>query len=91
MIFSKNDEVGFVVFETKVGILLGAIIGALNGQEIESGYVRGAAAGAISGAIFLIEVFESSMLLWQSDESGIGCILYLVTDILYLKQHPILD
>lgn len=52
--------------------------GALIGQETESGFVRGAAVGAISGAVFSIEVFESSLLLWQSDESGIGCILYLV-------------
>lgn len=52
--------------------------GALIGQETESGFVRGAAVGAISGAVFSIEVFESSLLLWQSDESGIGCLLYLI-------------
>ncbi|KAG4175238.1 hypothetical protein ERO13_A11G171900v2, partial [Gossypium hirsutum] len=33
---------------------------------------------AISGAVFSIEVFESSLVLWQSDESGIGCLLYLI-------------
>ncbi|KAG9132181.1 hypothetical protein Leryth_027412 [Lithospermum erythrorhizon] len=52
--------------------------GAFIGQETESGFVRGAAIGAISGAVFSIEVFESSLLLWQSDDSGIGCILYLI-------------
>lgn len=58
--------------------MLGAMTGALIGQETESGFVRGAAVGAISGAVFSIEVFESSLVLWQSDESGIGCLLYLV-------------
>uniref|UniRef100_A0A7C8YAZ2 RING-type domain-containing protein n=1 Tax=Opuntia streptacantha TaxID=393608 RepID=A0A7C8YAZ2_OPUST len=61
-----------------VGTLLGAMTGALIGQETESGFVRGAAIGAISGAVFSIEVFESSVLLWRSDESGIGCLLYLI-------------
>lgn len=63
-----------------MGTLLGALTGALIGQETESGFVRGAAVGAISGAVFSIEVFESSLLLWQSDESGIGCLLYLVSN-----------
>ncbi|KAK9713063.1 hypothetical protein RND81_06G000700 [Saponaria officinalis] len=61
-----------------VGTLLGAMTGALIGQETESGFVRGAAIGAISGAVFSIEVFESSLVLWRSDESGIGCLLYLI-------------
>ncbi|KAF5753074.1 NEP1-interacting protein 1 [Tripterygium wilfordii] len=61
-----------------VGTFLGAMTGALIGQETESGFVRGAAVGAISGAVFSIEVFESSLVLWQSDESGIGCLLYLI-------------
>ncbi|KAG5245486.1 NEP1-INTERACTING PROTEIN-LIKE 2 [Salix viminalis] len=65
-------------FFALVGTLLGAMTGALIGQETESGFVRGAAVGAISGAVFSIEVFESSLVLWQSDESGIGCVLYLV-------------
>lgn len=64
-----------------VGTLLGAMTGALIGQETESGFVRGAAVGAISGAVFSIEVFESSLVLWQSDESGIGCLLYLVSNL----------
>ncbi|KHG27049.1 NEP1-interacting 1 -like protein [Gossypium arboreum] len=65
-------------FFALVGTLLGAMTGALIGQETESGFVRGAAVGAISGAVFSMEVFESSLLLWQSDESGIGCLLYLI-------------
>ncbi|KAK9039741.1 hypothetical protein GQ457_06G039540 [Hibiscus cannabinus] len=65
-------------FFALVGTLLGALTGALIGQETESGFVRGAAVGAISGAVFSIEVFESSLVLWQSDESGIGCLLYLI-------------
>ena len=69
-----------------VGTLLGAMTGALIGQETESGFVRGAAVGAISGAVFSIEVFESSLVLWQSDESGIGCLLYLVSNFSF---HPV--
>lgn len=68
----------FTFFFALVGTLLGAMTGALIGQETESGFIRGAGIGAISGAVFSIEVFESSVLLWQSDESGIGCILYLI-------------
>jgi hypothetical protein len=53
--------------------------GALIGQETESGFIRGAAVGAVSGAVFSIEVFECSLDLWHSDQSGIGCLLYLVS------------
>lgn len=70
-----------MAFVLAVGTLLGAMTGALIGQETESGFVRGAAVGAISGAVFSIEVFESSLVLWQSDESGIGCLLYLVSNL----------
>lgn len=74
---------GFFVKEmgncfSAVGTLLGALTGALIGQETESGFVRGAAIGAITGAVFSIEVFESSLVLWHSDESGFSCLLYLV-------------
>ncbi|KAL8251434.1 hypothetical protein R6Q59_035127 [Mikania micrantha] len=74
----------FIFFFALVGILLGAMTGALIGQETESGFVRGAAVGAISGAVFSIEVFESSVVLWKSDESGIGCLLYLIDVIVSL-------
>ncbi|KAK4780389.1 hypothetical protein SAY87_016495 [Trapa incisa] len=68
----------FTFFFALVGTLLGAMTGALIGQETESGFVRGAAVGAISGAVFSLEVFESSIILWHSDESCIRCLLYLV-------------
>ncbi|KAI3699335.1 hypothetical protein L2E82_43577 [Cichorium intybus] len=71
-------------FFALVGTLLGALTGALIGQETESGFVRGSAIGAISGAVFSIEVFESSLVLWKSDESGIGCLLYLIDVIVSL-------
>ncbi|KAK1440547.1 hypothetical protein QVD17_06376 [Tagetes erecta] len=74
----------FTFFFALVGTLLGALTGALIGQETESGFVRGAAVGAISGAVFSIEVFESSLVLWQSDESGLRCILYLIDVIVSL-------
>ncbi|KAK9165048.1 hypothetical protein Scep_000239 [Stephania cephalantha] len=68
----------FTFLFAAVGIMLGAMTGAFIGQETESGFFRGAAVGAISGAVFSIEVFEYSLLLWQSDDTGIGCLLYLV-------------
>lgn len=71
-----------------MGTLLGAITGALIGQETESGFIRGASVGAISGAVFSIEVFESSLLLWQSDESGLGCLLYLVSNEFISSFNP---
>ncbi|KAG2293748.1 hypothetical protein Bca52824_040417 [Brassica carinata] len=68
----------FTFFFALVGSLLGALTGALIGQETETGFMRGAVVGAISGAVFSIDVLESSLLLWQSDESGIACLLYLI-------------
>ncbi|KAF8057310.1 hypothetical protein N665_1261s0013 [Sinapis alba] len=68
----------FTIFFALVGTLLGAFTGALIGQETETGFIRGAAVGAISGAVFSIDVLESSLLLWQSDDSGIACLLYLI-------------
>ncbi|KAF8377774.1 hypothetical protein HHK36_031159 [Tetracentron sinense] len=68
----------FTFFFALVGTILGAMTGALIGQETESGFFRGAAIGAIYGAVFSIEVFESSLILWESDDSGIGCLLYLI-------------
>ncbi|XAR58022.1 hypothetical protein NMG60_11026355 [Bertholletia excelsa] len=65
-------------FFALVGTLLGAMTGALMGQETESGFFRGAAVGAISGAVFSLEVFEYSLFLWRTDESGIRCLLYLI-------------
>ncbi|KAJ4889090.1 NEP1-interacting protein 1 [Raphanus sativus] len=74
----------FPFLSCSVGTLLGALTGALIGQETESGFIRGAAIGAISGAVFSIEVFESSLDLWKSDESCFGCLLYLIDVIVSL-------
>ncbi|CAN8277720.1 unnamed protein product [Cochlearia groenlandica] len=68
----------FTFFFALVGTMVGAMTGAMIGQETESGFIRGASIGAISGAVFSIDVFESSLLLWQSDDSCIGCLLYLI-------------
>ncbi|KAK8474710.1 hypothetical protein V6N11_038022 [Hibiscus sabdariffa] len=83
MRFSCNFAVSAILGNIFSAILtfffaFGAMTGALIGQETESGFVRGAAVGAISGAVFSIEVFESSLVIWQSDESRIGCLLYLI-------------
>ncbi|KAK9109340.1 hypothetical protein Sjap_017400 [Stephania japonica] len=61
-----------------VGSLLGAMTGALIGQKTESGFIRGATIGAISGAVFSLEVYEYSLLLWQTSEPRSTCILYLM-------------
>ncbi|KAI3522832.1 hypothetical protein L1887_00883 [Cichorium endivia] len=68
-----------ILINVTFGTLLGALTRALIGQETESGFVRGSAIGAISGAIFSIEVFKSSLILWKSNESRIGCLLYLIS------------
>ncbi|KAI5418761.1 variant 3, NEP1-interacting protein 2 [Lathyrus oleraceus] len=60
--------------------------GAFIGQETESGFIRGAAVGAMSGAVFSIEVFEYSLDLWRSNESGIDCLLYLIDVITSLMS-----
>lgn len=65
------------VFAT-VGSLVGAVTGALIGLATESGLFRGAGIGAISGAVFSIEVVESSLTLWHSNDSGIWSILYVM-------------
>lgn len=62
-----------------VGSFVGAVTGALIGLATESGMFRGAGIGAISGAVFSIEVVESSLDLWKSNESGIWSILYVVS------------
>ncbi|XP_010531123.1 PREDICTED: NEP1-interacting protein 1 isoform X2 [Tarenaya hassleriana] len=84
-----KDACRFLV-SAVLGTIVSAILtflfalGALIGQETESGFIRGAAVGAISGAVFSIEVFESSLVLWKSDESGFGCLLYLIDVIVSL-------
>ncbi|KAM0836441.1 hypothetical protein ACQ4PT_062322 [Festuca glaucescens] len=69
------------VFAT-VGTILGAITGGLIGLATESGLVRGAGIGAISGAVVAMEVVDRSVAIWRSDESGIWSVLY-VLDVIW--------
>ncbi|KAL5670129.1 hypothetical protein ACJX0J_022350, partial [Zea mays] len=64
------------------GMVLGAVTGALIGLATESGLVRGAGIGSISGAVVSMEVVDSSVAIWRSDESGIWSVLY-VLDVLW--------
>lgn len=59
-------------------MVLGAVTGALIGLATESGLVRGAGIGSISGAVVSMEVVDSSVAIWRSDESGIWSVLYVV-------------
>ncbi|KAF8653948.1 hypothetical protein HU200_062087 [Digitaria exilis] len=63
-----------------VGMVLGAVTGALIGLATESGLVRGAGIGAISGAVVSMEVVDSSVAIWRSHDSGIWTILYVKVD-----------
>ncbi|KAF8749902.1 hypothetical protein HU200_011742 [Digitaria exilis] len=65
-----------------VGMVLGAVTGALIGLATESGLVRGAGIGAISGAVVSMEVVDSSVAIWRSHDSGIWTILY-VLDVIW--------
>ncbi|XP_073000605.1 NEP1-interacting protein-like 1 [Typha latifolia] len=66
-----------------VGSVVGAVTGALIGLATESGLFRGAGIGAISGAVFSIEVVESSHDLWNSNES---VVVSMVWSILYMMD-----
>ncbi|XP_047096405.1 NEP1-interacting protein-like 1 [Lolium rigidum] len=65
-----------------VGSVVGAVAGSVIGLATESGVVRGAGIGAISGAVFSIEVAESSRDLWHSTDSAVWSLLYMV-DIIF--------
>ncbi|CAO2177302.1 unnamed protein product [Urochloa humidicola] len=65
-----------------VGMVLGAVTGALIGLATESGLVRGAGIGAISGAVVSMEVVDKSVAIWRSHESGIWTVLY-VLDVIW--------
>jgi hypothetical protein len=70
------------VFAT-VGTVLGAITGGLIGLATESGLVRGARIGAISGAVVAMEVVDRSVAIWRSDDqSGIWSVVY-VLDVIW--------
>ncbi|CAO2207537.1 unnamed protein product [Urochloa humidicola] len=63
-------------------MVLGAVTGALIGLATESGLVRGAGIGAISGAVVSMEVVDSSVAIWRSHDSGIWSVLY-VLDVIW--------
>ncbi|XP_012697995.1 NEP1-interacting protein 2 isoform X2 [Setaria italica] len=64
-----------------VGSLVGAVTGSMIGLATESGMLRGAGIGAISGAVFSIEVAEASRDLWHSGDSGVWTILNMISAI----------
>ncbi|KAL6871494.1 hypothetical protein ACP4OV_014323 [Aristida adscensionis] len=61
-----------------VGSLVGIFIGAFMGMSTESGMLRGAGVGAVSGAVFSIEAVESCIEIWRSSESGKYSILFVL-------------
>uniref|UniRef100_A0ACD5U583 Uncharacterized protein n=1 Tax=Avena sativa TaxID=4498 RepID=A0ACD5U583_AVESA len=67
-----------------VGSVVGAVAGSVIGLATESGVVRGAGIGAISGAVFSIEVAESSRDLWHTTDSALWSVLYMVDILLSL-------
>ncbi|CAO2183993.1 unnamed protein product [Urochloa humidicola] len=74
---------GIVTFVfAAVGMVLGAVTGALIGLATESGLVRGAGIGAISGAVVSMEVVDKSVAIWRSHDSGIWTVLY-VLDVIW--------
>ncbi|KAG6507016.1 hypothetical protein ZIOFF_032351 [Zingiber officinale] len=77
-LFARVFSVVFTCIFAIVGSLVGAVTGALIGLATESGFLRGSGVGAISGAVFSIEVIDSSLDLWNSRDSGIWSLLYLV-------------
>nr|CAB3454101.1 unnamed protein product [Digitaria exilis] len=69
------------VFAT-VGTVLGAITGGLIGLATETGVVRGTGVGGITGALVSMEVVESSLAIWRSDEPAIWSVVY-VLDVIW--------
>jgi hypothetical protein len=63
-----------------VGTLLGAITGGLIGLATETGVVRGTGVGGITGALVSMEVVDSSLAIWRSDEHPvIWSVVYVVS------------
>jgi hypothetical protein len=75
-------EVVITCIFASVGVLLGAVTGALIGLATESGVLGGTGIGAVSGALVAMEVVERSFTIWRSTSSGIWSILY-VLGVLY--------
>ncbi|XP_078148116.1 NEP1-interacting protein 2-like [Carex rostrata] len=61
-----------------VGSVVGIVIGFLMGLATECGIFRGAAIGAITGAVFCIEAVESSINIWNSGESAKDSLIYVM-------------
>ncbi|KAI4969431.1 hypothetical protein ZWY2020_000345 [Hordeum vulgare] len=61
-----------------VGSLVGFFIGACMGMSTESGVLRGAGVGAVSGGVFCTEAVESCIEIWRSSESGKYSILFVL-------------
>lgn len=72
-----SNLIVLIVF-VSVGSMIGAMTGALIGLATESGMFRGAGIGAISGAVFSIEVVDASLDLWNSNDSSVWSIIYMV-------------
>ncbi|MQL88370.1 hypothetical protein Taro_020935 [Colocasia esculenta] len=67
---SPSSPVAAVPSPESLGFFVGAITGALIGLANESGLFRGAGIGAISGAVFSIDVVESSLRIWSSPDDS---------------------
>jgi hypothetical protein len=74
-----------------VGSLVGAVTGSMIGLATESGMLRGAGIGAISGAVFAIEVAESSRDLWHSGDSSVWSLIYMVSIAPFRVRRENLD
>ncbi|XP_062194068.1 NEP1-interacting protein-like 1 isoform X1 [Phragmites australis] len=61
-----------------VGTLLGAITGGLIGLASETGVVRGTWVGGITGVLVSMEVVDSSLAIWRSDEPAIWSVVYVL-------------
>ncbi|WVZ65743.1 hypothetical protein U9M48_015059 [Paspalum notatum var. saurae] len=65
-----------------LGAVLGAITGGLIGLATETGVVRGTGVGGITGALVSMEVVDSSLAIWRSDEPAIWSVVY-VLDVIW--------
>ncbi|XP_078173367.1 NEP1-interacting protein 1-like isoform X2 [Carex rostrata] len=74
-------EVVITCIFASVGVLLGAVTGALIGLATESGVLGGTGIGAVSGALVAMEVVERSFTIWRSTSSGIWSILYVMNAV----------
>lgn len=75
-----------------MGTVLGAITGGLIGLATETGVLRGTGVGGITGALVSMEVVESSLALWRSDEPAIWSVVYVVStrSLCCLRLPPVL-